>query len=542
MRTVIGLLTGLSHEDRVIVRKNIDESGGGSIRFWVLLVLSTIIAAFGLVTNSAAVIIGAMIIAPLMGPIVASALAIDAGDMRLLSKALFAEIFGAAIAVFIGFLVGVLPFDLGVSNEMLARTTPTLYDLFIAAACGLAGAYATVDQRVSSALAGVAVSVALVPPLATCGLFLSLGEFSQASGAFMLFLANFLAIQIAAGVIFFVYGVADIHQLRGVTAKHLVRFAPSLIILIGVGAFMTSTLLQVAQKRAFESNLNRVLVEEIGARTGGQLDEVIIKGEDENGLNVIAVALTPQPFDPSQVALIEERLRSQCQRDIHLIIRSLSSSDADRQGQVFLTQDQVGALLRKKEEETTIGRANEVLKQALAHVAGASLVNINKSATIGGMNMTAVVRTPVAISPTQVGEMEAALATALNVRIRLTVRSILTREADATQYLYEAREEAPVPTPAERARRQRVQAVLARKIERIEGAVLRELSIEPSGSLFQIRAYVDAPALILPEQVAQFETDLRRYAEPNARLTVQTTLIGAAGADGWDRPGRGPAG
>jgi len=541
-RRVIGLLTGLGPEEKAAVRSAIDESGGPSMRFWVLLVLSTIIAAFGLVTNSAAVIIGAMIIAPLMGPIVASALAIDAGDTRLLIKAIGAEVFGAAIAIFIGFLVGVLPFDLGVSNEMLSRTTPTLYDLFIAAACGLAGAYATVDQRVSNALAGVAISVALVPPLATCGLFLALAEYSQAWGAFMLFLANFLAIQIAAGVIFFVYGVADIHDLKGTSMRHLVRFAPSLIILIGVGAFMTSTLISVAEKRSFESNLNRVLALEIGARTGGQLDEVIVKGRDTNGLNVIAVALTPQPFDPAQVALIEEKLRSACDPDIHLIVRSVSSTDADRDGQVFLTQDQVGALLRRKEEETTIGRANEVLRSALQNVPGASLVNVNRGETMGGMSLAAVVRTPVAIAPSQVAEMETALKSTLGGRIRLTVRSILTREADSERYLYEPEERTPIPTPEERARRQRVQAILDRKISRIDGGVLRELTIEPVNSSIRVGAYLEAPSLVTPEIVAQWQGDLRRYVDPTIRLSVHTTLSGAASAEGWTRPIRNPAG
>lgn len=541
-RRVIGLLTGLGPEEKTTIRQAIDEAGGGSIRFWVLLVLSTVIASFGLITNSAAVIIGAMIIAPLMGPIIASALAIDAGDFRLLGKALVAEILGVAVAVFIGYLVGALPFDLGVSQEMLARTTPTLYDLFIAAACGFAGAYAMVDHKVSNALAGVAISVALVPPLAACGLFLSMGELTQASGAFMLFLANFLAIQICAGVVFFVYGIADIHELKGVTSKHLFRFAPSFVILVAVGVFMTSTLIQVAERRRFESNLNRVLAEEIGAQTGGQLDEVIIEGQKSDGFDVIAVALTPQPFDPAQVAAIEARLRKTCRPDINLIVRSLASSDADREGQVFLTQSQVGAILRQKEVETIVSRATEVLKRAMTEIPGASLVGLQRSETIGGMNVSAVVRTPVAITPNQVATMEQTLAEALEVRIRLTVRSVITREADATRYLYEATERAPISAPEEVARRLRIQSILDRKLARLEGAVLRELGIESNETALQVTAYVDAPSLLTPEMVAQYESDLRKYVDLKIKLTVRTTLVGSATSEGWQRSGRGPAG
>ncbi len=518
------------------MRQAICDAGGPTRRFWILLVLSTVIAGYGLLANSAAVIIGAMIIAPLMGPIAASAYALDAGDNRLLVRALTAEILGVTLAILIGWLIGLGPIQLGVSTEMLARTTPTLYDLLIATASGLAGAYAMVDSRVSGALAGVAISVALVPPLATCGLFLAFREFGNAWGAFLLFFANFLAIQIAAGVVFFAYGVAEFQELRNRTRPdRIVRFIPSLILLLGVGAFMTSTLMTLAKDRSFQQKLNATLSREIGARTGGQFDRILQQGPTENGYQVVAVALTPQPFDPLQVATIENVLRQQCRPDIHLVIRSLSSFDADRDGQVFLSQAEIGAMAAQKKDEVLLKDATAAVKEHLKDIPGATLVNIFKTQSTEATRFTAIVRTPVAVSPDQVALIQAALAEALGKRAFLTVRSVITRDADATRYLYETVKPDTTLTAAQSALRQRLQEALGSRIRDIPGAELKEVKLERTPTETIVTAVVESPELVRPDQVKQYQSDLRAYVDPTITLAVRTTLVGTAEVGGWAR-------
>ncbi|HWA81795.1 MAG TPA: TIGR00341 family protein [Fimbriimonadaceae bacterium] len=533
-RRRLGIVHGLTAAERAEARQAIDESGGPSSRFWILLLLSTLIAAFGLLTNSAAVIIGAMIIAPLMGPIVASALAIDAGDMRLLTKALTAEILGIATAIGLSVLIGMLPINLGVTSEMLARTTPTLYDLFIAAASGLAAGYATVDKKVSSTLAGVAISVALVPPLATCGLLIAFGAYSNAWGAFLLFFANFLAIQIAAGVVFFIYRVADIHELRvGLSWSYVVRFGPSLLLLAGIAMFMTSTLISLAKDRALETGITRVLSREIGARSGGQLDKVIRRGETSKGYEVIAVALTPQPFDPAQVAIIQATLRRECRPDIYLVVRSLSSSDMDGSGQVFLSEAELTEMQQKQEEESTLARATDVVNQHLKEVPGARLVNLLRTQGDRSLSFTAVVWTPTAISPEQVAEIRDSMAGELKKTVRLTIRSVLTREADANRFLYE-----PIVEPlsaSEIALRQRIHEALEARLKATDGAVLKEVNVTQSGSSRWVLAVVEAPTLIRPDQVKQYQKDMRDYIDPGISLEVKTTVEGSAVSGGWSR-------
>lgn len=178
--------------------------------FFTLMVISTGVAALGLAAGSAAVVIGAMLIAPLMTPIMAFAAAtIQAWPKRQLeSLAIVAS--GAVVAIAISWLVAVaLPSvhpDTILPGEIIARSRPSLFDLGIALLAGGAGAYVTVRSEASSALPGVGISVALVPPLATVGITLGIGRSDLAGGAGLLFLTNFAAITLAGGLVFAIAG------------------------------------------------------------------------------------------------------------------------------------------------------------------------------------------------------------------------------------------------------------------------------------------------------------------------------------------------
>jgi uncharacterized hydrophobic protein (TIGR00271 family) len=184
-------------------------------RFTILLGLAAVIATIGLMADSAAVIIGAMIIAPLMGPIVGIALGIVTGyperAMRSLLVAVFGIVFTIVLAVAIGSWLATP--TLAATPEIVARTSPSILDLVVALAAGAAGAYGATNRKVSDALAGVAISISLVPPLAVVGLLLGAGDLSGASGALLLFLTNFVSIVLAATVVFVLSGVAPIGEL-----------------------------------------------------------------------------------------------------------------------------------------------------------------------------------------------------------------------------------------------------------------------------------------------------------------------------------------
>ena len=175
--------------------------------FTVLLALAALIASFGLYQDSVAAIIGAMVVAPLGGAIMAFAAALVTGRTRWQTVTFLQVALGSLMVVGIGFVVAfVLPDPLGLTPSLDARTSPRLLDLGVALASGAAGAYVAARRTGTDALPGVAIAVSLVPPLATVGICLQLHRFDDAGGALLLFLTNFAAIVVVACLVFVIFG------------------------------------------------------------------------------------------------------------------------------------------------------------------------------------------------------------------------------------------------------------------------------------------------------------------------------------------------
>jgi uncharacterized hydrophobic protein (TIGR00271 family) len=176
--------------------------------FLLLTVLSSSIATFGLVTDSAAVIIGAMLIAPLLSPIMAIALAVLGGRRPLLERAIVTLAVGTGLALAVSFALAwialQLPFDAltTIPAEVASRTHPSPFDLAIALAGGAAAAYALVRLEGAAALFGVAIATALLPPLCTVGIGLALGDPGVSTAAGILFVTNLVAIAASATMVF----------------------------------------------------------------------------------------------------------------------------------------------------------------------------------------------------------------------------------------------------------------------------------------------------------------------------------------------------
>lgn len=173
--------------------------------FWTMLLLSGVIASAGVLSDSTATVIGAMIIAPLATPIMGVALGIAKREAGAASRALRFVILGAALVVGIGLVFGlILPssYDLLANSQIRGRTSPTLLDLLAAVATGFAGAVGLARRDVSAVLPGVAIAISLVPPLAVVGVCLGHGSFVLALGALVLFLSNLFALVLAGSLVF----------------------------------------------------------------------------------------------------------------------------------------------------------------------------------------------------------------------------------------------------------------------------------------------------------------------------------------------------
>jgi uncharacterized hydrophobic protein (TIGR00271 family) len=199
---VSGVLPTIPAAQRATIYSNVRRSARGDTDFLFMIVASTSLAALGLRLDSPVVIIGAMLVAPLMSPIVAAGLAVAQGDGKLLTMAIRSVLRGIALAIAASFVLGLVLPSGEVTAEMLKRTNPTLLDLGVAIASGSAGAYALSRKGVASSLPGVAIAVSLVPPLATVGMALAMREPDVAGGSMLLFLVNLAAVAATASLMF----------------------------------------------------------------------------------------------------------------------------------------------------------------------------------------------------------------------------------------------------------------------------------------------------------------------------------------------------
>lgn len=187
------------------------ELGRRMSRFWILLVLASIIAAAGVVADSTATVIGAMIVAPLMTPILGTMLAVVLADRINVVRSVALVVGGAAAAIAIGYVLGLMvenPVTAATNAQVAGRVSPTLIDLLAALATGVVGAVALVRSDISDTLPGVAIAISLVPPLSVVGLTLESNAPSESLGALLLFGTNVAAILTTGVVVMAVYKVA----------------------------------------------------------------------------------------------------------------------------------------------------------------------------------------------------------------------------------------------------------------------------------------------------------------------------------------------
>lgn len=205
------LVPQIDRDNRISLVDRVQSSSNWDFDFFALMVLSTVIAAIGLEQNSAAVVIGAMLVAPLMTPLLGLGLALVQGNPVLARISLRAVVLGLGVTILVAYLTGLLtPGFSEPTREMLGRGGPGLLDIVVAFASGLAAAYASSRPGLLAALPGVAIAAALVPPIATSGLALSLGDFRLAAGALLLFVINMVTIVLASMVSLWVVGLRNI--------------------------------------------------------------------------------------------------------------------------------------------------------------------------------------------------------------------------------------------------------------------------------------------------------------------------------------------
>ncbi|MEZ5995813.1 MAG: DUF389 domain-containing protein [Hyphomonadaceae bacterium] len=335
------------------VRASVEAEGAFTERFALLCGLSAGIATLGLLQSSAAVVIGAMLISPLMGPIAALGFGFASLDGRRIQKAAQVVGAGALIGVGVGIaLTGLSPIR-NATPEIIARTAPTLLDLAVAILSGLAGGYATVHSKGETAI-GVAIATALMPPLATLGYSIAVLRFDFALGALLLFLTNLAAIA---------FSFALVARMRGVARPiRNVEFKPQYVVL-GLLAFLVLatplalTLRRITRESFVASTVRHEVAQQlnIDASQIAQLD-VSCPFLERTSISVTAVT-------PAYQSAAEERLVSRLSdilgREPSFALRQIVAADTRAQ-----TQAMIDAALARERESALGNPGIEALRAA----------------------------------------------------------------------------------------------------------------------------------------------------------------------------------
>jgi uncharacterized hydrophobic protein (TIGR00271 family) len=233
------ILPKVGRQDRVSIYRSMQRNARADVDFYVLIILSAGIAYLGLLLDSSAVIIGAMLIAPLMSPILSTAHGVVMGNGRMTRAAGSSTLNGVLVAVLVAFFLSLALFGVGApltaTDEILSRTSPNVLDLLVALLSGAAAAYAVSRSQLAAALPGVAIAAALVPPLCVVGYGLGTGQFEIAIGSSLLFITNLAAIVVAAAAIFLLLGFRPPLRLeRGEEARRGLYLALAFLLVVAV--------------------------------------------------------------------------------------------------------------------------------------------------------------------------------------------------------------------------------------------------------------------------------------------------------------------
>ncbi|SIN89930.1 TIGR00341 family protein [Sulfurivirga caldicuralii] len=291
--------------------QQVRESARFTSIYGVMLTLSVLMAALGLFQNSSPVIIGAMILAPLMAPIVSLSLGLVRLDRSLLRDSLRTVVLSILLSLGLAAVFAWLMPVANMTEQMASRIHPTLLDLGVAIVSGLAAAYAYSREEVAKSLAGVAIAVALVPPLTVSGIGIGWGDLHMFWGAMLLFLTNLVGILAAAGVLFFVLGFSSLR-----TAKTAFVYKLLLLTLITIPLWF-STHIYIQEQRIYQRLEN---LAHLGYRSY-QLPLQVVDVSRINGRPVATVRVTiPAEADESARERLVEFLKKRLGNDVHLIL------------------------------------------------------------------------------------------------------------------------------------------------------------------------------------------------------------------------------
>ena len=270
--------------DHKLVRLNIQADALPTKTFFIMNALA------GLLADSSAVVIGAMLVAMMLGPISGIALSFIDNRWILFVTALKTLALGVAMIFGIGVILGLINFNMPLTHEILSRTQPNVIDLMIALAGGAAGAFASVSPRLSVAVVGVAVATALVPPLVASGILLAHWDLRLSANALLLAFTNIIAIQISSSLVLWIAGFrrGSDEEVQSNVIEFVKRNFVSLLFLLVLGVYLTANFLHMIQKQIYETKARTAIISTLN-KNNNIIDKIQFDAQSEYTLARVVV-------------------------------------------------------------------------------------------------------------------------------------------------------------------------------------------------------------------------------------------------------------
>lgn len=315
-RLLCNRFPSINHQE---VRKDIYEELEISAGFFIVLTIANLIALSGLMINSAPVIIGAMLISPLMGPMLSFGFAFITGDSFVWAKSLRKIIVSVLLTVLIAALASYVSPLNEVTREISARTTPNIFDLLIAFLSGTAGAAAICTKKnYLTIVPGVAIATAVIPPLSVTGFGIGNGYFTIAAGAFFLFFTNFVAIVLSTCLVFYLYGFRPRPTVDEDMKKLKRRLIFLSLVLLGISVPLVYTLSQGVAEIKMKKDIEMSLKQQFNREKLSRLVMFSLAGREGHLLEIDAVVNTVSYMKETELEQVEKKIENILKRKVRL--------------------------------------------------------------------------------------------------------------------------------------------------------------------------------------------------------------------------------
>jgi uncharacterized hydrophobic protein (TIGR00271 family) len=333
---IFAWLPTLEATDRIDLFDRLQVGARWNVDFMMMICLSTAIASLGLIQNSTAVVIGAMVVAPLMTPLIGAGLALVQGNTIFFRDSIKAMGFGIGAALLISLILGFLVPVGELTPELLARGGPTIIDLGVAFLSGAAAAYAVARPSLLGALAGVAIAAALVPPLATVGISLAEGAWKVSEGAAILFATNLVAIILGAAFIYRRLGIHGSRLGKGLPlwGRRTVLFLSLLaVILTAPLGYRLAHQLREGQARPYTLPVSQTVYEVINKRVHQEYGVSFISASRfgvKRDVDVMIILSATKPVSVGLISDLKKLVNQEMGKNVTVAVYALQEAGVER--------------------------------------------------------------------------------------------------------------------------------------------------------------------------------------------------------------------